>query len=85
MRRFKVIGLAIMAVFMLGAITAASATAASTVLPEFSPATGGTGTGATGSLNLEGTKIECTSNTSSIGGGTREGTFKITFASVNLG
>jgi hypothetical protein len=80
MRRIKVIGLALMAVCALAAITVASASAASTVLPEFSVKTNATGTSKKGTLNLEGTTISCEKGSSTIGAtNKKEGTFTITF------
>ncbi len=65
MKRMRLIGLALVALFAMGALASASASAA---LPEFSPAKGVTLTGTSGKAVLEtlggGTKVECSGGSS---------------------
>ncbi len=80
MRRLKIVGLALFAIFAFGVITAEAASAASTVLPLFSAEVAGNATSEASSLNLEGTIIACTAGTTSTGPTSKTlGTFKILF------
>jgi hypothetical protein len=79
MHRFKLVVFACMAVCMLGAVVVSSASAAS-VLPEFSPATGGTAASGEGTLQVENTKVTCKTSSDTFGQlSTRLGTFKLDF------
>jgi hypothetical protein len=81
MYRLKVLLLACLAVFMLGAIASAVASA-EVSLPEFTVETNGSGTSSKGELALEGTSIKCESGKNTfkrISGNKRLGTFTITF------
>jgi hypothetical protein len=81
MRRFKIIGLVCMAVCALGVMTASAAFGQSTILPEFSKVTTGSGTSGKGSLLLEGATISCESGTSKLSAtSTKLGTFAIVFS-----
>ncbi len=86
MRRLKVLGLAAIAVFVLGAIAAAAASAAAVELPTFTAKTTFKGTSGKGKLNLTGAEIKCESATNE-GSPTskRLGKFTIDFKSCTLG
>jgi hypothetical protein len=80
MRRLKIVGLAFFAVLALGVITAEAASAASTVLPEFSKEVAGHATSGTATLNFEATKVSCPLAESLFGALSKTlGTFKISF------
>jgi hypothetical protein len=80
MRRLRIVGLVFFAVLALGVITAEAASAASTVLPEFSAEVAGHATSGTASLTLEATKITCPLAESLFGPLSKKlGTFKILF------
>jgi hypothetical protein len=80
MYRLQAVSLALLAVFTLGVITVEAASAASTVLPEFSREVAGKGTSGTSTVNLEGTKVGCPSAEEAIGPlSRRSGTFKFLF------
>jgi hypothetical protein len=86
MRRIKIAGLAFLAVLALGVITAEAASAASTVLPEFSNSVAGNATSGASSLNLEGTTISCTAGTTATSPTSKKlGTFKILFGGCKAG
>jgi hypothetical protein len=79
-------GLALVAVCALGVMTAAAASANSTVLPEFSTKSGSTGTSGAGSLSLEGTTISCEKGTSETSATSfKLGTFRILFGGCKAG
>jgi hypothetical protein len=79
MLRLKLVVITCMALCMLGAVGVSSASAAS-VLPEFSPATGGTATSGEGTLSFESTKFTCKTSTDTFGPlSARLGTFKLDF------
>ena len=74
MRRFKALGLVLMAVLVVGAVAVAAASA-TMVLPEFKNAEGFTGTSGAGVLEVAGQpEVKCTSDTSN--GGPESGTSK---------
>ena len=86
MRRLKIVGLALFAIFAFGVITAEAASAASTVLPLFSNPVAGNATSGTSSLNLEGTVIKCTQGTTATGATSKTlGTFRILFGGCTTG
>ena len=58
MRRVRMVGLACLAMLVLGVVLADAAFAASTVLPLFSAEVGGNGTSGASSINFEGTFID---------------------------
>jgi hypothetical protein len=83
MQRFKVLGLALMAVFALGAFASASASAVA--LPEFSVETNATGTNGAGKLNLTGAEVECTSGADTLKSASKTlGKFTIEFSGCEL-
>jgi hypothetical protein len=80
MCRLQTVSLALLAVLTLGAITAEAASAASTVLPEFSREVSGNGTSGTSSTNLEGTIVSCPSADTMVSATSKKsGTFKFLF------
>ena len=83
MQRLKILGLALMAVFSLGVVMAASAFAES-ALPLWSPLSTATLKGGTGSLLLEGKVLGCSSDKGLFGAGTRLGTFDLNFTGCLL-
>jgi hypothetical protein len=86
MRRLKTFGLALVAVCALGVMTAAAASANSTVLPEFSTTSAATGTSGEGTLSLEGTTITCEKNSDETTATSKKlGTFRILFGGCKGG
>jgi hypothetical protein len=86
MRRIKIVGLAFLAVLALGVIAVEAASAASTVLPEFSNQVAGSATSGASSLNLEGTTTSCTGGTVAMSPtSTKLGTFKVLFGGCLAG
>jgi hypothetical protein len=79
MRKLKLFGVAFAAVFVFGVITVASASAATTALPEWSPPSAGTATTGVGKLNLEGAVVTCQTSEGNFTAGTSLGTFKVDF------
>ena len=79
MHRLKVLILACLAVFMLGAVASAVASAAEKELPRFTVPTAGTGESKKGELAVEGSSIKCEKATNSFGAGEKLGTFTIRF------
>jgi hypothetical protein len=82
MHRFKVFGLALMAVFALAAVVEATANAGSMILPEFTTKTGWEGTSGVGKLTTAaGDEIKCATgtNTGKTEASGKLGTFNITF------
>jgi hypothetical protein len=78
MRRLKTVGVALIAFCALGVMTAAAASANSTVLPEFSTASAATGTSGKGAFNLEGTTLLCEASRGAFSPtSTKLGTFRI--------
>lgn len=88
MRRFKVLGLALIATFMVGAVVTSMASAAAMTLPEFSVLTGWkTGTVGKGAkLNATGAEIKCEETGTSEGTATSKslGSFRIDFKGCEL-
>jgi hypothetical protein len=81
MYRLQGVSLALLAVFTLGVITVEAASAASTVLPEFSNEVGGNGTSGTSTVNMEGTTALCSSSETVMSPTSKKvGTFKFLFS-----
>jgi hypothetical protein len=78
MQRLKLFLLASLAMFMLGAVASAVASAEVT-LPLFSVETRGTGTLGKGELSVEGSSVKCASATTEFGAGKKLGTFTVSF------
>jgi hypothetical protein len=86
MRRLKTAGVILTAVYAICVLTAAAASANSTVLPEFSTTSSSTGTGGEASLSLEGTTLSCENNRDETTATSKKlGTFRILFGGCKAG
>jgi hypothetical protein len=86
MKRISVAGIILAAALTPTATATSPASAASTVLPEFSRSASGAGTSGRGSLNMEGTIISCEAGTGvSSATSTKLGTFKLTITQCKSG
>ena len=86
MRRLKTAGVILTAVYAICVLTAAAASANSTVLPEFSTTSSSTGTSGAVSVNMEGTTLSCEKGTSQTTATSKKlGTFRILFGGCKGG